>query len=278
MGGFMWRLARCCCCSTSESSGCLESAFEYPKRARLGCLWLEIHSKLHENLIADLFLSFFFLTMYVWLVLEPGSFGCPQVINWRHGQIRFTDIGLSCVLLYLRKIAGVLSFVVYIPCLIICLYSIRRLDAVDQIVEDIVKLQELKNEVETFGLRIRTDRERERLLEALRCRVMGRIDIVNAFTTYSTQFSIANDPQALLRGTEFLVCSLKNSRRRLGHPMDWLAMTDEQRSSEARWMEREARKFTVNSSYFAFDVAEPTYNMQEGQETLGMTSRPDAGS
>lgn len=63
----------------------------------------------------------------------------------------------------------------------------------------------MKHEVEVFNFQIRGDAERQALLQAVKDRVFGRIDIVVAFTTAVFKPQIRDQPEELQRATEEVV-------------------------------------------------------------------------
>eukprot|EP00439_Symbiodinium_sp_Y106_P052530 s3080_g7.t1 len=65
----------------------------------------------------------------------------------------------------------------------VCLYHIQRLDAVMTVIADIQHLEDMKKEIEGFSFQIRSERDRQVLLQALKDRVFGRMDVVTNFTT-----------------------------------------------------------------------------------------------
>lgn len=204
----------------------------YPKRMQLGCLWLEVCSKLHERLITGLLLSMLYVLGYWMMVIDT---------------LKMCD---SCIYEVACKVASIAALSCYIPAVIMCLCSVKRLDAVMEVIVDIRNLQEMKREVELFSLQIRGDGERQKLLQALKDRVFGRIEIVTAFTVHVLQLDVRENPHEIKRGVRALVECLEEVEEVLGEPCRWLTKSEMGQRQKALWLHAQSDRFNSASSFF----------------------------
>merc|ERR1719221_843406 len=106
---------------------------------------------------------------------------------------------------------------------------VDRLDAVLGVMADIRQLDDLRREVDTFNTQIRGESERQVLLQAVKDRVISRIDLVNAFMTHVLQPDVRSCPEELKRYTEAVVDILRQVEQRFGSAQTWLTLAPEQR-------------------------------------------------
>jgi len=171
-------VVRCFCCCDCCRARC-KKAFTYdpPKRLRLGCFWIQIHTKLHEHLITGLFCSLLYCAFYgyfFFLMIEDFTNNCPEPTT-------SIDSFRQCVLLTARKCIAALSLLCYMPALAICLYHIDRLDAVMETVETIWELEDIHRAVRAFNLRMEEVADQVVLLRAVQDRVLTRTNLVMRF-------------------------------------------------------------------------------------------------
>lgn len=227
----------CCCCGR-----CCPQSFEYPKRVSLGCFWMEIYSKLHERLITGLWISLMYCSAYFTMVGTLLEYGCP------HEDQPY--LSLNCWFRVVRKLASCLAFAFYVPCIMVCLYHIQRLDAVMTVIADIQHLEDMKKEIEGFSFQIRSERDRQVLLQALKDRVFGRMDVVTNFTTYVLQPGVRENPQEMWDGLKALVQCLRDVGEDLGDPSIWMSLTEEERREPVARLRAAAAAFDCTNSHF----------------------------
>lgn len=227
----------CCCCGR-----CCPESFEYPKRVSLGCFWMEIYSKLHERLITGLWISLIYCSAYFTMVGTLLEYGCP------HEDQPY--LSLNCWFRVVRKLASCLAFAFYVPCIMVCLYHIQRLDAVMTVIADIQHLEDMKKEIEGFSFQIRSERDRQVLLQALKDRVFGRMDVVTNFTTYVLQPGVRENPQEMWNGLKALVQSLREVGEDLGDASIWMSLSEEERREPVARLRAAATAFDCTNSHF----------------------------
>jgi len=158
----------CCFCFCWTDS--LEKALKYypPKRIRFFFVWFQIVSKLHERLIQGLFFSILLSILYGWRVYHTIHDGCQgnilSGIFWECAAEEFKKSAMFVALLF-----G------YIPATFVCLLRIRDLDAIIRIMEDIQKLQRLRNIILDFEKTLLADERRQELLDKATIRVLARV-------------------------------------------------------------------------------------------------------
>jgi len=158
--------------------------------------------------------------------------------------VNFADFWY-CVLEVLRSCASFFALLCYVPCLVVCLVHIRRLDNVAEIRADTQRLKDMKAEVEIVALQIRGEAERQALIQAVQDRMLGRIDLVNAFFTHVMQNSVRENPQELVKATKLLVQCLTEARDCLGPPEGWLMLSTAERVRRACVFEIKRTRYVV---------------------------------
>jgi len=169
----MFRCCCFCCCCSSSSCTMYGNAMKYPKYGRFGFIWFQIVSKLHERLIQGLVLCCLFFAYYFQRVFLILFTGCPKDAT--------SSLWWACFLQELKRCGLLLALFVHVAASLRCLVRIRDLDAVIKIMEDIRKLQGLRGIIQDFGRTLVVDEDRQVLLDAVKVRLLNRINIVDQF-------------------------------------------------------------------------------------------------
>lgn len=206
-----WESGGCCQCAVptciTDIICCWRKPI-YPKRYRLCFFWWEVRSELQERLTGSiLFASFLIGWIFYHRNLEnyisQAGFEVPYNLEWHGLKTLVTKIGTIVLLL------------LYVVCAATALTHMDRLDAVQETMRAIWKLQDVQDAVIVFTSAMSVVSEDARVLGIITESALPRLEVCHHFGVLIAKLDPKRQESDVLKATSELILHLQWCRKLL---------------------------------------------------------------
>jgi len=217
-----------CLCCGADCCPC-QSGATYPKRGSFFCLfWFQIHSRLQERLLLGLLWALTYISLYGTVVIQDWSYYQEMCASSAKKHTKPSGIfEYDCLAGVIRHVVSLLMMVAYIPCILVCLWNVERLDKVLETIETIWQLEDVNKAVSKFNRQMVEIDDQIYLLQAIGDRVFARADMVMNFgrrAAKATPQTLSSTAGQFLAEAQALIDLIEAANKIMKAPDEWMRM------------------------------------------------------